>query len=650
MPQTNTAAAYDAMVQHDNSNVTPMIADRQALLDQQQNDGHWIFDLESGVNITAEHVLLCHFLNVVDHTLERKIAAYLRRKQGAHGGWAIRYQGNFHISSTVKAYWALKSIGDDPDAPHMCRARSAILAHGGAESVDVFTQLLMTLFGEAEPDAVPCVPPEMILQPRWAPFHLSKVAYWSRVVMIPLSVVMVLRPQPLAPLKCDIAELFHHPDHRRFTARRDQISPAMRISIALEAGFKKIQHLMPQWLRNKAIARASDYVRERQNATDGLGGIYPAAFYSCLMWHCLGDRQGFEAMLTACRNFVVEKDDEAFVQSCRSPVWDTVLASQALLEIGDPEAVAAVRHACEWLIAHEIKDIRGDWASRRPNAPSGGWAFQYENPWFPDVDDTALAVITLHRVDPDRYADAIQRAVNWVLAMQSRNGGWGAFEPENEFDYFNAIPFADHGAMTDPPTVDVTARCVLMLGEIGYPRDHPAVSQGLDFILRRQQSEGPWHGRWGVNYIYGSWSVLAALNAYGPASDYPATSRAVTWLLDYQNPDGGWGEGCQSYDPEYSYEPTMSTPTQTAWALLALMAAGTIHHEAVRRGIAYLENHPRSKTRLHEPFYCGTGFPRTFYLLYHGYSAYFPLWALAHYERLMKTAPSYKRDLRHQCA
>jgi squalene-hopene/tetraprenyl-beta-curcumene cyclase len=619
----------------------------RALLDCQKPDGEWCFELEADATIPSEYVLFRHYIGEpVDTALEAKIAVYLRRTQSAqHGGWPLFQDGDFDISSTVKAYFALKMIGDSVDAPHMARARQEILARGGAAGANIFTKLMLALFGFIPWRAVPVMPVEIMLFPRWFPFHLDKISYWSRTVIVPLLVLMELKPCAKNPKNVRIDELFIDPPQTLGPAPK-----APQQNAALFWFFRAADNLLrwgapvfPKKKHKLAIEAAIAWVGERLNGEDGLGAIYPAMANSVMMYDALGYPQDHPQRATARRS--IEKllavhEDDAYLQPCVSPIWDTGLASHALLETGDDEAMRCVVKALQWLEPKQVLDVKGDWVARRPDVRPGGWAFQYANPHYPDVDDTAVVALAMDRAQNlDARIDhrhAIARAEEWILGLQSKNGAWGAFDADNEYHYLNHIPFADHGALLDPPTEDVTARCVSMLAQLGKTTENsPAVSAAVDYLKRMQHPEGSWHGRWGLNYIYGAWSVLCALNAVGVKHGDPVMRKAAAWLIAIQNDDGGWGEDGTSYKLDYSgYEPAPSTASQTAWALLGLMATGDVHDPAVSRGIEYLQRNQGSDGFWDEARYTATGFPRVFYLRYHGYPKFFPLWALARYRNL----------------
>ncbi|MCM2484221.1 squalene--hopene cyclase [Burkholderia glumae] len=620
-----------------------------ALLAAQQADGHWIYELEADSTIPAEYVLLVHYLGETPNLeLERKIARYLRRVQLPGGGWPLFTDGAPDVSASVKAYFALKMIGDDANAEHMVRARNAIHAMGGAEMSNVFTRIQLALFGVVPWFAVPMMPVEIMLLPQWFPFHLSKVSYWARTVTVPLLVLSAKRPLARNPRGVRVDELFVAPPvNAGLLPRAGHQSPAWFACFRLLDGLLRLTDgLFPRYTRERAIRQALQFVDERLNGEDGLGAIYPAMANSVMMYAALGYPEDHPNRATARRaieKLLVIHDDEAYCQPCLSPVWDTSLAAHALLETGEPRAEAAAIRGLDWLRPLQILDVRGDWISRRPDVRPGGWAFQYANPHYPDVDDTAVVTLAMDRVaklaQTDAYRDAIARAREWVVGMQSSDGGWGAFEPENTHQYLNSIPFSDHGALLDPPTADVSGRCLSMLAQLGETAANSAPARrALDYLLAEQGADGSWYGRWGMNYIYGTWSALGALNAAGLPFDDPRVKRAAQWLLSIQNPDGGWGEDGDSYKLDYrGYERAASTASQTAWALLGLMAAGEVEHPAVARGIAWLAAQQREHGLWDEARFTATGFPRVFYLRYHGYRKFFPLWALARYRNLRRT-------------
>jgi squalene-hopene/tetraprenyl-beta-curcumene cyclase len=618
----------------------------QALIDCQRSDGHWVFELEADATIPAEYVLLKHYLDEpLEAVLEQKFAVYLRRQQGAHGGWPLFHDGDFDMSASVKAYFALKIIGDPADAAHMTRAREAILSRGGAKQSNVFTRILLALYGVMEWTSIPVMPVEIMLLPRWFPFHLSKISYWGRTVIVPLLVLRALKPLARNRRGVTIDELFlQNPRDIGPPERAPQQNAGwFALFRVIDVILRATEPWFPVSLRRRAIARAVDFVTERHNGESGLGAIYPAMANSVMMFEVLGfpkDHPDAVVARAAIDKLVVVNDHEAYCQPCVSPVWDTGLACHALLESGDDAAALSVRRGLQWLLPKQVLDVKGDWAARRPDVRPGGWAFQYANAHYPDLDDTAMVVMALDRMrrrQPTRdYETAIARAREWIEGLLSRNGGWGAFDADNTYYYLNNIPFADHGALLDPPTEDVTARCISMLAQLGErPDANPMLRAAVDYLRDTQLRDGSWYGRWGMNYIYGTWSALCALNAAGVKPDSDLVRTAADWLAGIQNPDGGWGEDGTSYKLGYhGYERAPSTASQTAWALLGLMAAGRTDDEAVARGIAYLARTQNQDGFWTEPRFTATGFPRVFYLRYHGYRRYFPLWALARYRTL----------------
>jgi squalene-hopene/tetraprenyl-beta-curcumene cyclase len=620
----------------------------QALIDRQRPDGHWVFELEADATIPAEYVLLRHYLGEpVDAELERKIAVYLRRIQGNHGGWPLFRDGDVDISATVKAYFALKMIGDSVDADHMRRAREAVLARGGAERANVFTRIMLALFGFIPWRAVPMMPVEIMLLPKWFPFHLDKISYWSRTVIVPLLVLMAKRPRARNAKGVRIDELFVQPPA---TLPPTPKAPQQKASWfwffrGVDNVLRATEPLFPKRTRQRAIDAAVAWVGERLNGEDGLGAIFPAMANSVMMYDVLGRPQSDPQRAIARQSvekLLVVHDDEAYCQPCVSPIWDTGLVAHALLEVGGDDINARVKRGLDWLLPKQVLDVRGDWIARRGAIRPGGWAFQYANPHYPDVDDTAVVAMAMDRhqnLSGRRDFDAsLARAREWIVGMQSENGAWGAFDADNEYHYLNNIPFADHGALLDPPTEDVTARCLSMLAQFGETvADSDAVRRGLDYLRKTQLADGSWYGRWGMNYIYGTWSVMCALNVVGVGRDAPEMRKAADWLVAIQNEDGGWGEDGASYKLDYrGYERAPSTASQTAWAVLGLMAAGETDHPAVARGIKYLAATQGADGFWDEPRYTATGFPRVFYLRYHGYSKFFPLWALARYRNLKR--------------
>ncbi|MCP3471142.1 squalene--hopene cyclase [Bradyrhizobium sp. CCGUVB1N3] len=621
----------------------------QGVLGFQQSDGHWVFELEADCTIPAEYVLLRHHLaEPVDAAIEAKIGNYLRRVQGAHGGWPLVHDGEFDMSASVKAYFALKMIGDSIDAPHMVRAREAIRSRGGAINSNVFTRFTLAMFGVVSWRAVPVLPVEIVLLPFWSPFHLNKISYWARTTMVPLMVLAALKPRARNPKGVGIDELFlQDPRSIGMTAKAPHQSMAWFVLFrSLDAILRVVEPMFPKSLRKRAIDAALAFTEERLNGEDGMGAIYPPMANIVMMYDALGKDENFPPRAITRRGIdklLVIRDDEAYCQPCVSPIWDTTLAAHALLEAGGTQAVPAAKQGLDWLIPKQELNVKGDWAVKRPETRPGGWAFQYNNAHYPDLDDTAVVVMSMDRMRREHgtagYDAAIDRGREWIEGMQSDDGGWAAFDVNNLEYYLNNIPFSDHGALLDPPTEDVTARCISMLAQLGETeKTSKHLADGVAYLRRTQHPEGSWYGRWGMNFIYGTWSVLCALNAAGVGHADPMMRKAADWLVSIQNKDGGWGEDAVSYRLDYKgWEAAPSTASQTAWALLALMAAGEVDHPAVVRGVEYLIATQNEKGLWDEQRYTATGFPRVFYLRYHGYPKFFPLWALARYRNLRNT-------------
>ena len=621
---------------------TVLRTSRDWFLSEQRDDGHWAFELEADATIPAEYIMLNHYLGEPDDAVEQKLAVYLRRiQEDAHGGWPLYHDGDFNISASVKAYYALKLVGDDPEGPHMRRAREAILMYGGAAKANVFTRIALALFEQVPWRAVPVMRAEAMLMPRWSPFHIDKISYWSRTVMVPLLILAVLKPKAKNPRDINIEELFVRPANDEDDY---MVNPTGHwigtLCLGIDRIAKVIEPLFPSGIEKKAIKRALDFIGPRLNNEDGLGAIFPAMANTVMAYDALGyarDNSDYVVARGSIDKLLKFSGDEGYCQPCLSPIWDTSLGGHALMEAGLDISEKALVAATDWLAERQILDIEGDWGVNRPGLSPGGWAFQYNNDYYPDVDDTAVVGMLLHRADPERYKIAIDRAEVWIVGMQSKDGGWGAFDIDNEYFLLQHIPFADHGALLDPPTADVSARCVSFLAQLGHRMEHDAVRRGVEYLKREQEADGSWFGRWGNNYVYGTWSVLCALNAVGEDMSAPYIRKAVEWLKARQGADGGWGEDCASYWQHRRDEVKISTPSQTSWAVLGLIAAGEIDTSSVERGIKYLVDAPREGGKWQEEYFNAVGFPRIFYLRYHGYSAYFPLWTLARYSRLARS-------------
>jgi squalene-hopene/tetraprenyl-beta-curcumene cyclase len=609
-----------------------------ALLALQREPGYWCFELEADCTIPAEYILMMHYTGEIDDALERKLAAYLRAHQLEDGGWPLYYNGGAEISCSVKSYYALKLAGDQPHLPHMVRAREAILRLGGASRANVFTRIALAIFGQLPWRAVPFLPVEIILLPRWFPFHLFKVSYWSRTVMVPLFILYTFKAQARNPKNTSIRELFdQNPwEQSGYFPTRSLLN---RVFLLLDRLGLKLYPFIPRWLRRRAIKKAEAWILERLNGPAGLGAIFPAMVNAYEALEFLGypvDHPLRVQEKKALENLLVLGEQDAYCQPCVSPVWDTAWTCLALQEIGDGRGLAAAKKAFDWLTEGQLLDGPQDWKFNRSATRSGGWPFQFINSHYPDLDDTAAVAYAMHKSGDRSFENSVLRAAEWICGMQSSNGGFAAFDADNDHTYLNEIPFADHGALLDPPTEDVSARCLMLLAPLADVAGVESVKRRcLEYLFRSQQPDGSWYGRWGTNYIYGTWSVLIALEEEGVSPEYEPVRRGARWLKSVQRADGGWGEGCDTYfDPSRRGQAERSTSFHTAWAVLGLMSAGEVRSESVRRGIDFLLQTQNSDGFWSDPEFNAPGFPRVFYLKYHGYDKYFPLLALARYRNL----------------
>jgi len=609
-----------------------------ALLTLQHDQGYWSFELEADSTIPAEYILMMHFMDEVDEPLQAKIANYLRTHQGSDGGWPLYHGGKSEISGSVKSYYALKLAGDSPDASHMSHARQFILAQGGAARCNVFTRIELAKFGQIPWRGVPFMPAEIMLLPRWFPFHINKISYWSRTVMVPLLVLYTLRVQAENPGNTSISELFTIPaeEEKNYFPIRSRIN---HVLLLIERTARLFEPLIPAWIRRKALKKAETWMLERLGE-GGLGAIFPAmvnAYEALARLGYAADHPVREQARQALDNLLIETGEHAWCQPCNSPIWDSAIACLALREAGTKEAVSASYRGLDWLTTQQLLEAPGDWREHHPRLAGGGWAFQFENSFYPDLDDTGMVAWALDHAEDSRYEKSILRAMDWACGMQSRNGGFAAFDSDNTCDYLNHIPFADHGALLDPPTSDVSARLAIVLGRLTRQNKkyQPHLDACLNFLRNEQETNGAWFGRWGTNYIYGTWSVVTGLLHAGVDRNDPMIRRAVSWLKSMQHLDGGWGESNDTYEhPEIAGQGQASTSFQTAWAMLALMEAGEHESREVRRGVQYLIEYQQANGLWRDEEYTAPGFPRVFYLKYHGYDKYFPLWALARYRNL----------------
>ncbi len=611
---------------------------RQKLLDLQAEEGYWVFELEADCTIPAEYIMLMHYLDDIDELLQYKIANYLRARQSDDGSYPLFSGGPGDISCSVKVYYALKMAGDSPDAPHMRKLREYILAQGGAAKANVFTRIALAIFEQLPWRGVPYIPVEIMLLPSWFPFHLSKVSYWSRTVMVPLFILCTLKAKAKNPHNIDILELFvTHPDKEKYYFPERTL--LNKFFLFLDWLGRHTRPLITDSMHQRAIEKAKDWFMERLNGEDGLGGIFPAmvnAYQAMLLLGMSPDDEPVATARKALQKLLVVREHEAYCQPCLSPVWDTGLAALALQETDLEGTHDSMRRAYHWLKSKQLHHEPGDWRDAcPPDVEGGGWAFQFENPHYPDVDDTAVVAFAMSESDLPDLDESLHRATRWIVAMQSRNGGFGAFDRDNTYHYLDEIPFADHGALLDPPTADVSARCAMLLAfqvKRGHEEYRPALERAMNYLREEQEEDGSWFGRWGTNYIYGTWSVLLALEQTDIPKTDPMYRKAVQWLKKVQRADGGWGEDNMSYhDDGYRGEFHTSTAFQTAWALLGLMAAGETESPEVKAGIDYLLATQEEDGVWNDPCFTAPGFPRVFYLKYHGYDKFFPLWALGRY-------------------
>ncbi|MER5884842.1 squalene--hopene cyclase [Streptomyces sp. NPDC001941] len=604
------------------------------LLAGQDAEGWWKGDLETNVTMDAEDLLLRQFLGILDPATTAAAALFIRGEQREDGTWATFYGGPGDLSATIEAYVALRLAGDAPDAAHMARASAWIRARGGIAASRVFTRIWLALFGWWKWDDLPELPPELIFLPKWFPLNIYDFGCWARQTIVPLTVVSAHRPVRPAPFALD--EL--HADARTPNPVKP-LAPAaswegffQRLDKALHA----YHRVAPRRLRRAAMDSAARWIIERQENDGCWGGIQPPAVYSVIALHLLGydlDHPVMRAGIASLDRFAIHREDGArMIEACQSPVWDTCLATIALADAGLAPDHPALVKAADWMLGEEIVR-RGDWAVRKPQLAPGGWAFEFHNDTYPDIDDTAEVILALRRVrhpDQTRVDAAIARGARWNLGMQSKNGAWGAFDADNTSAFPNRLPFCDFGEVIDPPSADVTAHVVEMLAWEGKAH-HPRTRRGVEWLLAEQEASGAWFGRWGVNYVYGTGSVVPALTAAGLSTGHPAIRRAVAWLESVQNDDGGWGEDLRSYREQRWVGQGASTASQTAWALLALLAAGERDSKATERGVAWLAETQREDGSWDEPYFTGTGFPWDFTINYHLYRQVFPLTALGRY-------------------
>jgi len=604
----------------------------------QKPEGYWYYPLEANATMDAEYIFFNHFMGRVDEQKHRRLCEHLLAVQDDDGAWPLFYEGPGHLGNTIEAYFALKLTGYSADHPALVKARAFILAHGGLASAQVFTRIFLAYFGQFPWRGVPALPVEVVLLPPWFPLNIYEMSSWARGTVVPLSIILAHTPAIPVPASCGVAELWKDPPERADLnfPWSSQLMSWENFFIAADKILKFLGQSPVKPFRQRALRKAERWVLDHQDVNGGWGGIQPAMLNSVMALHSRGHPHDHPAVakgIQAIDDFLMESGGHLFFQPCVSPLWDTTWAIKALIDADFPADHPAVTKAANWIIDQQIFKP-GDWQIKNPELEPGGWAFEFANDWYPDVDDSAVILFTLKRVTGlhERKKDhAIARGLNWTLGMQSRNGGWGAFDTDNTLDVWNQMPFGDMKAMTDPPTADLAGRLLEMMGTFGYDREFRRAHRALEFLRTVQEADGSWWGRWGVNYIYGTWSVLMGLRAIGEDLNQPYVCRAAAWLKARQNPDGGWGEDCLSYWDQSRAGKGASTPSQTAWAVLGLMAAEDEISPAVLRGVEYLLTQQEAVGSWLEDLFTGTGFPRHFYLRYYGYRNYFPLMALGQF-------------------
>jgi squalene-hopene/tetraprenyl-beta-curcumene cyclase len=614
------------------------------LLDQQAPDGYWCGELGADTTLASDYILYLHVLG--DTAQVPKLAAHVRRHQLPDGGWNIYQGGPPELNASIKAYFALRLAGDAPDEPHLARARRRVHQLGGLERANSFTRFYLALVGAIEWTLVPAIPPELVILPSWFVLNLYNMSSWTRAIVVPLTILYALKPERTILQGARVDELFRDPAARRGPpiGWDATVFSWRNLFLALDRVARLHEHLPWKPLRRRALEAARRWMLEHLERSDGLGAIYPAMMNSVFALLAMGESPASPLLarqIEELAKFEIEDDETLRLQPCVSPVWDTAIAMVALQQAGLPPDHPALVRAADWLLDRQIGGP-GDWEAKNPSVEPGGWAFEFRNEFYPDLDDTAFVVIALCGVqhpDSERIAAAIERAVEWLASMQNGDGGWGAFDRDNDAAVLTQVPFADHNAMIDPSTADVTARVVECFAHIGRPPDDPAVVRGLDFLRRAQESDGSWYGRWGVNYIYGTSGVLRAAAALERA-DTESCHRAAAWLRSVQHADGGFGETCASYDDPAQKGRGPSTASQTAWAIIGLLAVGPEDDPATANAIEYLLRSQNPSGTWDEQATTGTGFPRVFYLRYDLYRHSFPLYALALYRSRLAGADS----------
>jgi squalene-hopene/tetraprenyl-beta-curcumene cyclase len=615
---------------------------RRFLFSQQDPEGYWCGELEADTTLESDYILLHTLLGTGNPKRFQKAANYILQHQNEDGGWSIYAGGPANVSACVKAYFGLKLAGYKADHPALVRARNKVLELGGVTEVNTFTKIYLCFFGQYDYDAVPAVPPEIVLFPNWFWFNIYEISSWSRAILVPLSIAYAKKPFKKIPDEMGVEELFvggrdKSRMHLRWSTKLISWRNFFLLLDRLIHGFERV-HIRP--LRSVALKSAEKWMLERFEMSDGLGAIYPSILNTIIALRCLGYSVDDPQVIRALDEFEklgIEEGDTFRMQPSKSPLWDTAYALFALGDSGVPSTDPRMVKCADWILQKQVRK-EGDWKVKNKAGKPGGWYFEFNNEFYPDVDDSAMVCLALGQVEhPNgRYQrESVQRAIDWILSMQCKNGGWASFDKDNDRMVFQHIPFADHNAMLDPATVDITGRILEMLAAYGYDQNHIAVRKALKFIREQQEPDGSWFGRWGVNYIYGTMLVLRGLEAIGIDHHEPYVQQAAEWIRMFQNPDGGWGETCGSYDDPGTKGVGPSTPSQTAWAVMGLLAASDTRSESVARGVAYLLRSQNKDGSWDETEYTGTGFPRVFYLMYHMYRQYFPLIALTTYKKAM---------------
>jgi len=617
------------------------------LLSLQTEEGYWHGELEADTTLESDYIYYLHVLGKADPQRIAKLANYVRRRQLPDGGWNIYPDGPAELNATAKAYFALKLAGDMPDTPHMARAREMVHLLGGLEHSNSYVRFYLALVGAVGWDLVPAIPPELMLLPNWFFLNIYEMSSWTRGIVIPMAILAALRPEWRLPEHARVDELFRDASKKRaaFDWSRQLLS-WKNFFLALDRALKLYEKLPWKPLRQRALREAKSWLLEHFERSDGLAAIYPAMMNSIFALMALG--HGPEDPLTAREirefaRFEIAEGDTIRLQPCVSPVWDTCIAMVALEEAGLPADHPALVKAADWILSKQVLGP-GDWQVKNKDAEPGGWAFEFRNDWYPDVDDTAFVLMALQRVkfpDPARMEKAVRLGIQWLLSMQNKDGGWGAFDRDNDHKLLCNIPFADHNAMIDPSTADVTARVVECLGRFGWPVQHPAVQRAVRFLLKDQSEDGSWFGRWGVNYVYGTSGVLRALETVSlTAQEY--CQRGVSWLRAVQKPDGSFGESLRSYHEPATKGHGNSTPSQTAWGLIGLLAGADVQDPAILKAVSSLLSQQSPDGSFSESDFTGTGFPGVFYLKYHLYRNTFPLYALARFRNQAHNAAEFR--------